>query len=338
MINKPFTVNKVLLHGDRVYEYINTNKTESPVTIEIDLTNKCNNNCPYCTGNRNSKEEMDYKFITMILKDAKDIGVRGIVFTGGGEPLLYNRLVDVISYANNLGLKCGLITSGQTEFDIDIKKLLKYLVWIRVSLDAGTPKRYLQTHGLKKTKFLNVINFIKNICEVKVENKLKTVIGVGYLYGLWNDDDEILDINKALDLVYQDGLDYFQVRPFNFNRDNFEYKSYMYDKYKKIKLLNTTPNYYECKNYDYCHGTRFNTVIASNGCMYICCLKRNIDKYKIGNLHNKSLKELWNSNIVDTITKNIDVKKCPIYCKNEICNKILNELYYENKSEHKSFI
>ena len=109
-------------------------------------------------------------------------------------------------------------------------------------------------------------------------------------------------------------------------------------KYKHINLINTVPDYKKLKNYDYCHGTRFNTIICANGCMYICCLKRNIEKYKVADLNKISLKKAWESDSIENITKEIDVKKCWIHCKNESCNQILEEYLDGRKNKHKSFI
>ena len=57
--------------------------------IKIELTNKCSRNCMHCsssaTNNINNLKELNFDDVCKIIKEAKQIGVQTIVFTGG-EP------------------------------------------------------------------------------------------------------------------------------------------------------------------------------------------------------------------------------------------------------------
>ena len=52
---RQFSSDKILSHFDRINEWIEKG-ISSPVTYELDLTNACNNNCPFCFGYHKREE------------------------------------------------------------------------------------------------------------------------------------------------------------------------------------------------------------------------------------------------------------------------------------------
>lgn len=76
--------------------------------VKIELTNKCSRNCKHCsssaTSDRNNLKELDYNDIVKIIREAKSMGVENIVFTGG-EPLMYERLCELVKLTSSLGMK-----------------------------------------------------------------------------------------------------------------------------------------------------------------------------------------------------------------------------------------
>ena len=44
-----FIKNKVVHHPDKIYEWMNYGTTK-PIVMELDLTNACDNFCPWCFG------------------------------------------------------------------------------------------------------------------------------------------------------------------------------------------------------------------------------------------------------------------------------------------------
>lgn len=87
----------------------------SPVSVSINLTNKCNQHCIYCEigqGHVKSKKQL------LALEDLKwiidEMNVSGIPLLdlGGGEPLLFKDIFEVIQYAYKFGIKSSLLTNG----------------------------------------------------------------------------------------------------------------------------------------------------------------------------------------------------------------------------------
>ena len=76
--------------------------------VKIELTNKCSRNCKHCsssaTSDNKNLKELDFNHVFKIITEAKLMGVETIVFTGG-EPLIYNRLPELVKLTSSLGMK-----------------------------------------------------------------------------------------------------------------------------------------------------------------------------------------------------------------------------------------
>lgn len=84
---------------------------KAPHRFDLALTYRCNNDCFHCYagGPRKTKELSTERWIQVIdIIDSLDVG--SIVFTGG-EPLLREDLVELVTYSRNL--VTGLITNGR---------------------------------------------------------------------------------------------------------------------------------------------------------------------------------------------------------------------------------
>jgi len=94
-------------------------KTAKPALIELDieLTERCNNNCLHCCINLPAddpiakKRELPTEAIKEILKEAASLGCLTVRFTGG-EPLLREDFEELYLYARKLGLKVLLFTNA----------------------------------------------------------------------------------------------------------------------------------------------------------------------------------------------------------------------------------
>jgi len=341
-INDAFDNNKILYHGDRLKQYIDTGKTIAPITLTLDLTNICNNKCPKCVTRFKNKDTLDYKFIINLFYDLKELGIKGIQITGGGEPLLHPRVVDIVELGNSLGFSMGLVTSGQYVEGIDRERLIRNLKWIRISLDAGTPEHYKETHGLDEYKFLRVINFIKSLCAIKIENDLPIIIGASYLVSLWDKEREEEDIHEAVKKLQIQGFNYFQIKQFHGNKIEIDYldktKKLSWLKTFNIELYNTFKTRRYPRNYNYCHGAHFTTSISADGKLYACCHLKNEEMYPIADLKKVSILHIWNSEKMLDIIKDIDINKCIKYCKYNTLNYVLENTLQKDKSVHKDFL
>jgi radical SAM protein with 4Fe4S-binding SPASM domain len=81
--------------------------------VKIELTNRCARNCKHCsssaTNSSKNIKNLDFENVKRIIHDAKDMNVETIVFTGG-EPLMYDRLPELINLTSILGMKSTIYT------------------------------------------------------------------------------------------------------------------------------------------------------------------------------------------------------------------------------------
>lgn len=81
--------------------------------LKIELTNKCCRNCKHCSSNATNNignlKELDFEDVRRIINEAKLMGVDTIVFTGG-EPLMYDRLPELVELTSKLGMKSTIYT------------------------------------------------------------------------------------------------------------------------------------------------------------------------------------------------------------------------------------
>ncbi len=345
-----FSQDKIFQHGNKLEQYLEIGKTSAPVTMEIDLTNRCNNRCPSCTGYNEDNIQMDASLAERIIFDMADIGVGGLIFTGGGEPLLHPEMSYLVEYANMNGLDVGVITSGQAppKFDKeDLDRIIKNSKWLRVSLDAGSPERYMNMHGLSKDKYNKAVKFITDASDRRdILNKNLTV-GVGYLTGKGDAREEYLDFSRAAVISAYAGADYFQLRPLHGSKRvaNFDNKTR-----NRISVINpemrllTSDHKYKWmgddgdRTYDYCHGTRFASVVTADGKLNLCCHFRNQDIGQVADLTKTSLVDVWDSDMIEHATSNIDVHKCIPYCRCDNINRSIEQLIGGKKNEHKNFL
>ena len=86
--------------------------------LDIELTERCNNNCIHCYINLPQRDpDAIHRELTTnewkdILRQAADIGVLAVRFTGG-EPLLRKDFSELYFYARRLGMRVLLFTNGR---------------------------------------------------------------------------------------------------------------------------------------------------------------------------------------------------------------------------------
>ena len=144
-----FNSNKHLVHWDRINVLVNGADT-SPVTLELDVSSICNHNCKWCVDppGVHSNQSMPVPVAEKIMAEAKELGVKGIVFKGGGESTLHPQFDEILQTAGEMGFEIGLVTHGGK---LDNSKLLKaiarYCAYVRISVDGPTPESRKEIHG-----------------------------------------------------------------------------------------------------------------------------------------------------------------------------------------------
>ena len=187
------TGDKMFAHIDRVFG------EHKPITADVFLTNYCNNKCPYCTYNRwelsSSAYSMKFDDFMKYTRRLIDLGVEGIILTGGGEPSVAKDFEEIVNWLDTEQIKYGI----NTNFNKFFHCMPEYL---KVSLDAWDEDSYLKKRGVRA--YSTVRNNIIEFSKIKSE---KTRLGIQLLAQSVEEVYSFYKGNKDLP------VDYISIRP-----------------------------------------------------------------------------------------------------------------------------
>jgi len=176
---------KPLYHLDRLADFQHGIRPV-PVHVQLILSDLCNQDCHFCayrmsgglstelfgtSQTHNPNRKIDTEKASEIICDCAEIGVKAIQFTGGGEPTVHPDHLQLIGLAQDLGMKTALVTNG-VKLDPTHKAIVS-LDWIRVSIDAGTPRTYAEVRRVSEKHWDMVW---RNLDKLKHEK-----LGIGYV-------------------------------------------------------------------------------------------------------------------------------------------------------------
>lgn len=342
-----YSKHKLLKHLDRLLMF-DKEGYSYPIYADLDLTNNCNNNCPLCCSAMSKDgKKIEFEKAKDIIIQLKDLGIRAITLAGGGDPTCHPNLEEIIRFIKELGIDVALITNCYSVSDSLIDTIINNCTWIRISLDADSPEMYKKTHGMDELAFNKVLNNIQKLTQKKKAIDSQITIGTVFLLGYHT----ISGIYNAAKLSKNLGADYIRFRPFEgLNRKlTSEEGVQMFEQLDRCKQL-TDKNFKatfredrveaEVKErevkYPQCLAIHFIISITPDLKVYPCCNFRNNPKYCLGDLNEKSLKEIWLSDERKKIHEKINVLDCPNPCQFEKYNEFLFEI--KNKGFHKNFL
>ena len=81
--------------------------------LQIHPTLNCNRRCSFCSYRESGyNAELPYDKLAKVLERTKELGYTELKISGGGEPLLYKRLISLLCLAKYLGYYVYLQTNG----------------------------------------------------------------------------------------------------------------------------------------------------------------------------------------------------------------------------------
>ncbi|UQZ89430.1 hypothetical protein C4J81_09555 [Deltaproteobacteria bacterium Smac51] len=266
-----------------------------PISVELSLTNRCNQNCLWCSDKNlrdRSPDRMDPELLENLFADLALGGTRGITIEGGGEPTLADFFEEAVLSARAHGLAVGLITNGLDLFPPGRDPAIyKNFEWIRVSLDTADRRQYLRLKGVDG--FDQSLANIGRLAELAPE----VTLGVGYVLTNQNDEPDHLQ-HLVLTLRSLD-VNYLQIRPVV---DHPELVSRLpLDFLKKFEtpdfsvnlsaLAENQPSGNQCLP---CLAHSLSTVIGADGAVWLCGrLNTEEEARPIGNLTESSFRDIW---------------------------------------------
>lgn len=251
---------------------------EFPMMCVLSFVYVCNALCPNCPYT-NSQIRSDYKDRPFMNEDTFKIIAdqcgrykTWVRLSGGGEPMLHPKAVDLIEYAKKVGAKIGLITNGSKFTKESTKRVLAAGVdMIEFSVDACDADTYARVRkGLKWEVLCENISRM-----VEMRNKIKSPSKI---------------IASA---VKQEGVNIDSVEKFWLPLvDNFQKRKYLTWGINDPLMSADPEPYLPPKEQIPCPFIFERLNIDSRGKVMVC----GFDIAAItnmGNIHDKSIKDIW---------------------------------------------
>ena len=282
--------NKIYYYLDQI-EKLNKGEFVPPVSCEIDPSNSCNLKCDFCMfgeWRKNHHEHLDLDLYIEAVGALHKMGTSSITFTGGGEPLMNPNYNIMAKIAKSLGFQIGLVTNGVLLNKVE--NIEDYL-FIRVSLDAYNREDYKKVKG--------VDHFDRVIHNITQALKINKTIGISYVVGPYNNKN----LYKAENLANELGVSYIQIKPSYINDRGEIFKDFEYPDGRSIGTKRYLP-----KDNVPCTIAALVGIIGANGDVYYCCQGRGVDRLILGNLKEKSFKQIW----TERLALRPNVSLCPM--------------------------
>jgi len=300
---------KLLWHKERVEAWLRGERI-APITIDCSLTRRCTYRCIYCYGQlqANDEKKMTRDVIFRFLDDAAEIGVKAVSFVSDGESTCSPHIYDAILRGKANGLDMALGTNGYLLKIERLEEILPALTYIRFNISAAESKRYAQIHGCNEKCYHKVCQIIRECVKIKRRKKLKVTIGLQMVF-LPSFSNQVIPLAK---LGKEMGVNYVIFK--HCSDDEKGTLGVNYSKYLKcVDILKDAEKYstekYQVaikwskilsqgkRKYIRCYGPAFIMQFSGSGLVAPCGMFFNTkySKYHIGNIAEKSFKEIWKS-------------------------------------------
>ena len=353
---------KLFWHMDRVEEWARGDKI-APLHIDMGISSGCNMGCTFCYGviqnragfgtNQKLIKHIPLEAVKRTFSDAKEMGVRSIALIGEGENTLHPNFHEILDHAKSIDLDISIATNGIRIDEKNMENYVRCLKWLRINISASNPESFFKVHRVKQ--FHRVINNAKKLIKFKKTKKYDCTIG----FQMVVNKDNVDDIVPLAKLAKECEVDYFVVKPcsdtydgklsqlknqagtlgskYNFIHGLFQQaESHATKNYavniKWMKALNGG-----WKDYESCHGTQFILAISGTGNVFPCghWFNERKEEFLMGNVIEKTLKEIWQSERYDEVQKKIrdevDVNNdCEANCRHHYVNRYLS---HEGKTD-----
>lgn len=263
--------------------------------ISLELTNNCNLKCPYCANATltRPKTYIDWALLEKIIDECAERQYNLAWLHGVGEPLLWDRLEEVIALIKKKGAGDGSFGTNGTLLHADrVKRLLDAgLESVYVSIDTLDAELYQKTRGGKLEK---VVRNIQEMIRIAPSSFQITI-------ALMNHKDQ--HINE--DTIKQ----FHQV---------FGYHENVRTNLVENQLFPSAPGDYRLDTNmktQVCFAPINYLFIALDGRAAICCLDQDV-LHSLGNVTERSIRDIWFDSRNQTTFRNIalGVYECPDVC------------------------
>lgn len=343
---------KLIYHPDVVARWM---KGENiyPIEIEISPSGTCNHRCIFCAVDYIGYQPhfLDKDIILRDIKKMSTKGLKSVICSGEGEPLLNKHMPEIANGIKECGVDVAMSTNGVLFSKDMARACMKAFTWIRFSVASMEENSYNTVQRGKKGDLDKLKINISDAVQIKKDNHLHTTLGVQCLL-LPDNMGQVVNMAKELREI---GVDYFTIKPYSqhlHSNNSFqidyeqlldlekELKTCATDEFAIIFRANAMKKMHHEKCYKQCLGLPFMTHIDSQGNVWPCVAHIGTEEFCYGNINQNTFEEIWEGQRRQDIIKKLntlDINKiCREACRLDEINKYLDELKYPG--EHVNFI
>ena len=132
-----------------------TNKYENPISVQFELTSKCNQSCIQCYNQSGNEKNIQNKDLTLedwikVARDLAEVPIKQVIISGGEPTLLGDDLFKIMDIFHDVGCQFIFITNGMKINKKNIHKYAKYnYAWMQFSIDGATESVHDTIRGAK---------------------------------------------------------------------------------------------------------------------------------------------------------------------------------------------
>lgn len=325
-----------------------------PVYCAVGLTDVCNYRCIFCVYDslKRKKSYLDKQKLLSVIHELVDSGLKGLFFSGEGEPLLHPDAAEIINSSKIYGVDCALNTNGYfLTKEISIK-ILKDLTFIRISLNGCNPENYKMIHNAPLHAYRKILDNLE--CAVRLRKEIGSNATIGVQCIILKENISL--IQNLTDDLKNVGVDYLAFKPF-LPISSTKYRtglklddSKVVNRLKECEKMSSNEfkvivrweslNRYKKRTYDRCLSLPFMIEIDSKGDVYPCGVLLANREYSYGTIYYNTYSEIMASEryrfVTGKIYNELDVHKCMPNCRNDAVNRFLWNI--KNPPEHVNFI
>jgi radical SAM protein with 4Fe4S-binding SPASM domain len=287
-------------------------------------TDHCNLDCFFCytEAQRKIAAELDWDVLHRTLDEGVKMGVKGVSFGGGGEPLIYKKIGPLLDFIHEHNLSIDSIKSNGTAITAHMADRLVRagLRNVTVSLNETEPDAYAKMNQCSPRLYDAAMRGIHEL--VAAKRRLGTATETSVQLFIWRENyRQLLEkLDKLLatgtDLVYVNTMDQLPKDQYMNDEQRAEFAELVREAMRRSgrqlrlnltheglerlaqEMFHTygvvpsdqvlTPNRIE-----YCYIGWYSPVVAANGDIYPCCHFSADQGRRLGNLHDASLRDIW---------------------------------------------
>lgn len=356
---------KALRHLDRLHGWA-TGLKPAPVTVEWDLSNRCVLGCQDChfahthvrgpwaqrpkglpMAYTSTGDLADLELVRRVVQQLATAGVRGIVWSGGGEPTTHPSWLLALRAAGEAGLEQGIYTCGGLVTREAADEAARWLSWVVVSLDACDAETYAREKGVPPERFAAASEGVRLLAECG-----ELTVGVSYLLHAdnWRRAPAMAQYARSLGATYTTFRPAIRTRPDQPGviEDDLTWVTDAADRsHEGLALLEGLARlteveidvdrfraYRDWKGHGYptCYGTRLNTTITPDGRVWECPQRRGVPESCLGDLRAASFSTIWARHPGGRS----DLRQCRAMCRLHPVNQVLSAAY--EPRPHEAFV